>query len=153
MPLLPTDGGGIGQFPLAEWCPNLEEFISSVDAEWNWQSPDWIAPYVLLPTHRDDLDAAEGRRLWDREEEGEEDPLFMLLQQFGSLLRSEEFPSLLYVRDMSGVSGYMRRVGRVPASLSSVLLLTQSDARLATSSLHHLSTSTSTLWRFPLPQP
>ena len=171
-PLLPTGGGsgggGIGQFPLAEWCPNLEEFICSADAEWNWQSPDWIAPHVLLPTHpglkfigvrdmekriRDDLEAAEGRRLWD--EEGEEDPLFMLLQQFGSLLRSEAFPSLLYVRDMSGVSGYMRRVGRVPASSSSLLSSTYSDARLATSSSHHLSTSasTSTLWRLPLTRP
>ena len=47
---------------------------------------------------RDDLDAAEGRRLWDGDEEGEEDPLFLLLQQFGSLLRSEAFPSLLYAR-------------------------------------------------------
>ena len=167
-PLLPTGGGsgggGIGQFPLAEWCPNLEEFICSADAEWNWQSPDWIAPHVLLPTHpglkfigvrdmekriRDDLDAAEGRRLWDGD--GEEDPLFMLLQQFGSLLRSEAFPSLLYVRDMSGVSGYMRRVGRVPASSSSLLSSTYSDAP-ATSSSHHLSTSasSSTLWRLPL---
>ena len=166
-PLLPTSGGGIGQFPLAEWCPNLEEFICSADAEWNWQSPDWIAPHVLLPTHpglkfigvrdmekriRDDLDAAEGRRLWEEEgeeEEGEEeDPLFMLLQQFGSLLRMEAFPSLLYVRDMSGVSGYMRRMGRVPMGSSSSLVLTSthSDACLTTSSMRH-STSTSTSWR------
>ena len=36
---------------------------------------------------RDDLDAAEGRRMWDGEEEREEDPLFMLLQQFGSFFQ------------------------------------------------------------------
>lgn len=159
-PLLPT--GGIGQFPLAEWCPNLEEFICSADAEWNWQSPDWIAPHVLLPTHpglkfigvrdmekriRDDLDAAEGRRLWD-EEGGEDDPLFMLLQQFGSLLRSEAFPSLLYVRDMSGVSGFMRRVGRVPVVLSSSSLLASDFP--ATSSMQH-SALPSTSWRPTLP--
>ena len=64
--------------------------------------------------------------------------MFMLLQQFGSLLRSEAFHSLLYVRDMSGVSGYMRRVGRVPASSSSLLSSTYSDARLTTSFSHHL---------------
>lgn len=165
VPPLSTGGGGIGQFPLAEWCPNLEEFICSADAEWNWQSPDWIAPHVLLPTHpglkfigvrdmekriRDDLEAAEGRRLWDdgeEQEQQEEDPLFMLLQQFGSLLRSEAFPSLLYVRDMSGVSGFMRRVGRVPAMASSSLLSMDSDAP----STHQLSTSASTssmsIWR------
>ncbi|KAI9057669.1 hypothetical protein FKP32DRAFT_1583301 [Trametes sanguinea] len=37
--------------PLAEWCPNLREFICSADAEWHWQSPDWIAPHILLPAH------------------------------------------------------------------------------------------------------
>ena len=96
---------------------------------------------------QDVLDAAEG------EEEGKENPLFMLLQQFGSLLRSKAFPSLLYVRDMSGVNGYMRKVGRVPAS-SSLMSSTHADARPTTSSSHHLSTSTSTstLWRLPLPQ-
>lgn len=36
---------------LAEWCPNLDEFICSADAEWNWEAPDWIAPHVLLPSH------------------------------------------------------------------------------------------------------
>jgi hypothetical protein len=161
-PLLPVGGGGggIGQFPLAEWCPNLEEFICSADAEWNWQSPDWIAPHVLLPAHpglkfigvrdmekriRDDLDAAEGRRLWEGDEEGdEEDPLFMLLQQFGSLLRSEAFPALLYVRDMSGVSGHMRRAGRVPLVSSSSLLSSMDSEACATTSSTHRSTSS---WR------
>ena len=175
VPPLPTgggSGGGIGQFPLVDWCPNLEEVICSADAEWNWQSPDWIAPRVLLPTHpglkfigvrdlekriQDDLDTAEGRRLLSLEEadgEGEEDPLFMLLQQFESLLRREAFPSLLRVRGMSGVSGHIRRVGRVPASSSS--LSTYFDTCLATSFTHHSrSTSASTSsssWCVTLPQ-
>ncbi|EAU93679.2 hypothetical protein CC1G_12277 [Coprinopsis cinerea okayama7 len=42
---------GSTRVPLAEWCPNLSEFICSADAEWNWQNPDWIAPHVLLPAH------------------------------------------------------------------------------------------------------
>ena len=55
-------------------------------------------------------------------------------------MRSKAFLSLLYVRDMSGVSGYksgyMRRVGRVPA-FSSLLSSTYSDALPITSSTHH----------------
>ncbi|PPQ76433.1 hypothetical protein CVT26_013003 [Gymnopilus dilepis] len=127
--------------PLNEWCPNLKEFICSADAEWNWQSPDWIAPHVLLPTHpgltfigvRDmerrllgDADDAARRR---RENQGlqqlhnqgqgqgqewDEDPYFMLLEQFGSLLRKEAFPSLLFVRDMSKESDLIRKTGRMP---------------------------------------
>ena len=125
-PFLPTGGGGgggMGQFPLVEWCPNLETFICSADAKWNWQSLNRITLHVVLPTH-------PGLKLIgvrDLVEEGDEDPLFMLLQQFGSLLRSEAFPSLLYVMDMSGASGYMRRVGRVPASSSSLLSSTYPD--------------------------
>jgi hypothetical protein len=42
--------GGM-RVPLAEWCPGLEQFICSAEAEWNWQNPDWIAPHVLLPAH------------------------------------------------------------------------------------------------------
>ncbi|TFK31433.1 hypothetical protein BDQ12DRAFT_640076 [Crucibulum laeve] len=42
---------GSTQVPLANWCPNLLEFICSADAEWNWQNPDWIAPHILLPAH------------------------------------------------------------------------------------------------------
>ncbi|KAF9473823.1 hypothetical protein BDN70DRAFT_885493 [Pholiota conissans] len=37
---------------LEAWCPLLKEFICSADAEWNWQRPDWIAPHVLLPSHK-----------------------------------------------------------------------------------------------------
>lgn len=37
--------------PIAKWCPNLREFICSADAVWHWQSPDWIAAHILLPSH------------------------------------------------------------------------------------------------------
>ena len=146
--------------PLNAWCPNLKEFICSADAEWNWQSPDWIAPHVLLPTHaglvfigvRDmekrlitDADDALRRRRGDvggvihqqnqfpqQHQHGQgggildEDPYFMLLEQFGSLLRSEAFPCLRYVRDMSWESDIYRRTGRMsllssPSSSSSSL--------------------------------
>ncbi|KAF9031604.1 hypothetical protein BJ165DRAFT_1411113 [Panaeolus papilionaceus] len=42
-----------------------------------------------------------------------EDPYFMLLLQFGSLLRREAFLGLLKVRDMSPESDWVRRVGRM----------------------------------------
>jgi len=115
------------QIPLDAWCPNLLEFICSADAEWNWQSPDWIAPHVLLPAHtglrfigvRDmerrlvgDADEAMRRERYGNANHQEE-PYFMLLEQFGSLLRKEAFPSLLYVRDMSVESDVMRRSGRM----------------------------------------
>ncbi|KAF9031608.1 hypothetical protein BJ165DRAFT_1358244, partial [Panaeolus papilionaceus] len=126
--------------PLNTYCPNLTEFICCADAEWNWTSPDWIAPHVLMPRHeglevigvrglerrlRGDLGEAVGRRGGDVDEVGErgmslraalrlrglrEDPYFMLLQQFGSLLRREAFPGLLKVRDMSPESDWVRRV-------------------------------------------
>lgn len=65
----------------------------------------------------DDFDNIEGWENWSDEEEAEggegehreDDPYFALLQQFGSLLRCEAFPSLLYVRDMSWESDVMRR--------------------------------------------
>ncbi|KDR67436.1 hypothetical protein GALMADRAFT_258387 [Galerina marginata CBS 339.88] len=134
--------------PLNAWCPALKEFICSADAEWNWQSPDWIAPHVLLPSHsgltfigvRDmerrlvgDADDAARRR---RENQGlaqyqgqgltqgqaqEEDPYFMLLEQFGSLLREDAFPALRFVRDMSWESDVIRRTGRMcPVLLAGV---------------------------------
>ena len=104
--------------PLAEWCPNLREFICSADAEWNWQTPDWIAPHVLLPTHGRleligirDID----KRLMDDaamsfSASTEDDAVFFpLLEQLSSLLRSEAFPSLRYVRDLSEGSERMRK--------------------------------------------
>ncbi|KAG5641559.1 hypothetical protein DXG03_004772 [Asterophora parasitica] len=108
---------GSTAIPLATWCPNLVEFICSADAEWNWQSPDWIAPHVLLPTHptlqfigirdidkrlRDDLGL-------DHHPAGQGQPFFMLLEQIGSLVRRQAFPALLYIRDMSWESDLMRR--------------------------------------------
>jgi len=113
------------------WCPNLKEFICNVDAEWNWETPDWIASHVLLPSHPGlEFIRVRGleRRLisdadeWVRrrrsghvsnEEEEHEDPYFMLLQQFGSMLREEAFPSLRFVRDMSWYSDVIRRSGRL----------------------------------------
>lgn len=99
--------------PLAEWCPNLREFICSADAEWHWQSPDWIAPHILLPAHphieligirdidvrlRDDpvLDLASG------------EPYFRLYEQLCSLLRVDAFPALRFVRDLSAESDRLR---------------------------------------------
>ncbi|PPR04237.1 hypothetical protein CVT24_013341 [Panaeolus cyanescens] len=165
--------------PLNTYCPNLLEFICSADAEWNWRSPDWIAPHVLMPRHEGlemigvrglerrlegDLGEAVGRRGGDvgvsaaalsaivegLDDDDEytldggvvmdetsgavskrrgkkkmdlrtalrvrglrEDPYFMLLQQFGSLLRREAFPGLMKVRDMSPESDFVRREGKM----------------------------------------
>ncbi|RXW19835.1 hypothetical protein EST38_g6019 [Candolleomyces aberdarensis] len=136
-------GQGVVKPKLAEWCPNLIQFICSADAEWNWQNPDWIAPHVLLPSHptlqfigvRDlekhiteslerlsNFDAehiAKGGQLYsvNLEETGTlrgDDAFFMLVEQFrGGLLSRESFPGLLYVRDMSWESEEMRRRGWV----------------------------------------
>jgi len=127
----PQDSQNRAQIRLDAWCPNLKEFICSADAEWNWETPDWIAPHVLLPSHPGlEFIGVRGleRRLvgdadeWVRrrrsghvsnEEEEHEDPYFMLLQQFGSMLREEAFPSLRFVRDMSWDSDVIRRSGRL----------------------------------------
>ncbi|EMD31022.1 hypothetical protein CERSUDRAFT_89514 [Gelatoporia subvermispora B] len=100
--------------PLAEWCPNLREFICSADAGWHWRSPDWIAPHILLPAHptveligirdidlrlRDDTDLPNAYT-----------PYFSLYEQMSSLLRRDAFPSLRFVRDLSPVSHRMRSV-------------------------------------------
>ncbi|KIJ58506.1 hypothetical protein HYDPIDRAFT_170141 [Hydnomerulius pinastri MD-312] len=106
----------VQQIPLAEWCPNLKEFICSADAEWNWQSPDWIAPHILLPAHPHlqfigirDID----KRLIDDTaafpSDIEDDaPFFPLVEQISSLLFNEAFPSLRYIRDLSRASHSMR---------------------------------------------
>lgn len=97
--------------PLAEWCPRLRQFICSADAEWHWQSPDWIAAHVLLPAHPTveligirDLDA----RLRDAPLGLSTAPFFTLHELFASLLRRDAFPSLRFVRDMSMASHTMR---------------------------------------------
>lgn len=110
--------------------------------------PNWIAPHVLLPAHS----GVELIGVWDMERRlvgdmdewarhmrgqgfastshgsGDGDSYFMLLEQFGSLLGLEAFPSLLAVRHMSWESDVIRRTGRLrlghasqlaPSSLSS----------------------------------
>jgi hypothetical protein len=103
---------------LADWCPNLREFICSADAEWNWQNPDWIAPHILLPTHPrlefigirdidkrlvDDAAVSPSWSIWD------DAPFFPLLEQVGTLLHRSAFPALMYIRDLSETSDAMRR--------------------------------------------
>ncbi|KAI8989877.1 hypothetical protein BD414DRAFT_514678 [Trametes punicea] len=132
--------------PLAEWCPNLREFICSADAEWHWQSPDWIAPHILLPAHprveligiRDidtrlledpltplDAGAAYGAdastmddALFDALMCADADtPCFPLFEQISSLLRRDAFPALRFVRDLSAESHRMRTVRPHPRVL------------------------------------
>lgn len=144
-PVDPHEGFRI---PLDAWCPALNEFICSADAEWNWQTPDWIAPHVLLPSHSgvqligvrgmekrlfNDLDNSLRRHpppalSFDDDDDVDVDAIprpaadnvyFALLQQFGSLLRKEAFPSLRFVRDLSWESDQLRRsccISPLPAS-------------------------------------
>jgi hypothetical protein len=114
-----------GQGGLATWCPNLTQFICSADAEWNWQNPDWIAPHVLLPSHhaiefigirdldkrlKDDMELAMALAHGeDGDGYGQGREFFMLLEQIGSMVRREAFPSLRCIRDMSWGSDLMRK--------------------------------------------
>ncbi|KAJ3476766.1 hypothetical protein NLI96_g10929 [Meripilus lineatus] len=104
--------------PLADWCPNLREFVCSADAEWHWRSPDWIAPHILLPAHPRiefigirDID----RRLNETSDYTPPtldglSPYFTLYQQMCSLLQAGAFPSLRFIRDLSVESHKMRNV-------------------------------------------
>ncbi|EIW85928.1 hypothetical protein CONPUDRAFT_160846 [Coniophora puteana RWD-64-598 SS2] len=134
-----TNNGNNGEpVGLATWCPNLDEFICSADAAWNWRRPDWIAPHVLLPSHptlsvigirdidtrmADDAAAfpvpshygATGHGVQgdgDDEDgygvESEDAPFFPLVEQIGSLLHGEAFPSLRCIRDLSRASAALR---------------------------------------------
>lgn len=144
---------------LPSTSPHLKHFICSTNAsEWNWETPDWIAPHVLMPEHfgverigvwglegkvvRGEGGDYDGRGVtlgigrrrrtistwtssrWSRftsddlpsiqDEDNqqhllEEQPFFMLQEQFGSLLRREAFPSLVCIRDMSWESDLIRR--------------------------------------------
>ena len=131
---------------LPSTSPLLKHFMCSSNAsEWNWETPDWIAPHVLMPEHfgverigvwgledkvvrvdydgvRTTLGIRRRRRTisssrWsrpstqddDEEHSLEEQPFFMLQEQFGSLLRREAFPSLVCIRDMSWESDLIRR--------------------------------------------
>ncbi|KIP05426.1 hypothetical protein PHLGIDRAFT_152532 [Phlebiopsis gigantea 11061_1 CR5-6] len=103
--------------PLAKWCPNLREFICSADAEWHWQSPDWIAAHILLAAHPRveligvrDLDA----RLRDDPDGYSREPYLALLELLASLLRRDAFPALRFVRDMSLESHRIRSVRPPP---------------------------------------
>lgn len=98
--------------PLADWCPNLRELICSANAEWHWETPDWIAPHVLLPSHPKleligirDIDA---RLANDPDIRPNDTPFFPLYEQICSLLQQEDFPNLRYVRDLSRRSHEMR---------------------------------------------
>lgn len=96
--------------PLEKWCPNLREFICSADAEWHWQSPDWIPAHVLLPSHPHveliGIRNIDVRLRGDPDISGE--PYFTLLEQLSSLLQSDAFPNLRFVRDMSSASDALR---------------------------------------------
>ncbi|KAJ7133896.1 hypothetical protein C8R43DRAFT_640773 [Mycena crocata] len=116
--LATSNDGGREEISLAAWCPNLEEFVCSADAEWNWQHPDWIAPHLLLPAHPTVVFIGIrgiDTRLWDdyaqrpHPEAGGEDMFFGLREQMETLVRREAFPRLRYVRDMSEGSDRMRR--------------------------------------------
>lgn len=131
--------------PLAEWCPNLREFICSADAEWHWQSPDWIAPHILLPSHprveligirdinrrllEDPMTPMDARdpyayaadmddKLFDALMCDDADtPCFPLFEQISSLMRSDAFPALRFVRDLSAESHRLRTVRPHPRVL------------------------------------
>ena len=158
---------------LPSTSPHLKYFICSSNAsEWNWETPDWIAPHVLMPEHfgverigvwglegkvvRGDYDGVGtslgiGRRrrtisTWstsrwsrtsteddDEEHLLEEQPFFMLQEQFGSLLRREAFPSLVCIRDMSWESDLIRK--SVGIGCSSEPELSTADPAMPTPSI------------------
>ncbi|KAI0071167.1 hypothetical protein K474DRAFT_1693558 [Panus rudis PR-1116 ss-1] len=110
-----------GPIPLAQWCPNLKEFICSADAEWHWQTPDWIAPHILLPAHPSveligirDIDT----RLSLDPDMTPGEPYFPLFTQLCSLLQADAFPSLRFVRDLSWRSQELRASGGSPRVLT-----------------------------------
>lgn len=94
-------------FDLAKWCPNLKQFICSADAEWHWQTPDWIPPHVLLPAHPC-VEFIGIRGIDKRLEECKD--TFTLLEQLTSLRRSA-FPSLQFIRDLSPASQMLKCSG------------------------------------------
>ncbi|KAF7974445.1 hypothetical protein HWV62_12182 [Athelia sp. TMB] len=97
--------------PLAKWLPNLEHFICSANAEWNWRTPDYISPHVLLPTHPN-VQLIGIRHLDIRliEDRGRSE-YFRLREQISSLFRPTAFPSLQFIRDLSPKSMKMRSGG------------------------------------------
>ena len=145
---------------LPSTSPHLKHFICSSNAsEWNWETPDWIAPHVLMPEHfgverigvwglegkvargrGTDYEAVPIRRArhstifndfssttQDEEHLLEEQPFFMLQEQFGSLLRKEAFPAFC-IRDMSWESDLIRRSVGIGCGLVSSSSSESSDA-------------------------
>ena len=146
---------------LPSTSPRLKHFICSSNAsEWNWETPDWIAPHVLMPEHfgverigvwglegkvargrGTDYEGVPIRRTrhstifndfssttQDEEHLLEEQPFFMLQEQFGSLLRREAFPALVCIRDMSWESDLIRRSVGIGCGLVSSSSSESSDA-------------------------
>ena len=110
-----TNTRQVTPIPLADWCPNLRELICSADAEWHWESPDWIAPHVLLPSHPTlqliairDIDTRLLNPEFSDNDDDLDTPFFPLIEQIYSLLRKDAFPDLRFVRDLSLRSHYMR---------------------------------------------
>ena len=114
--------------PLAKWCPNLTTFICSADSEWNWQTPDFIAPHILLPSHPNvtligirDIDK---RMRYDVQgspwggNTQDDAPFFGLVEWVGSLVGREMFPSLQFMRDLSRGSALMRGAWAAPLLFS-----------------------------------
>ncbi|KAG7100257.1 hypothetical protein E1B28_002030 [Marasmius oreades] len=123
-------------FSLRELCPNLRSFVCScvpsMQVDWNWEDPDWVAPHALLTSHENlQFIGVRGlgevvRRAWEESApspgspeyiqylfSSDPSPFFMLLEQVTSLLRTEAFPNLKYIRDLSEESDWMRR-GWIP---------------------------------------
>lgn len=110
-----TNTRHVTPIPLADWCPNLREFICSADAEWHWESPDWIAPHVLLPSHPTleliairDIDTRLLNPEFSDDHDDLDTPFFPLIEQICSLLSKDAFPNLRFVRDLSLRSHLMR---------------------------------------------
>ncbi|KAH8111336.1 hypothetical protein DFH11DRAFT_1879971 [Phellopilus nigrolimitatus] len=136
------------ELELAKWCPNLCEFICSADAEWHWQTPDWIPPHVLLPTHPTvEFIGIRGidKRL------GERDDTFMLLEQLSSLQRAA-FPSLRFIRDLSPESHALRtyRPSARVATFWTRLLMTCQEQGVWLEDLHGVNITSRALKRASL---
>ncbi|EED83853.1 predicted protein [Postia placenta Mad-698-R] len=114
-----TGAAGVRRpIPLADWCPNLREYICSADSRWHWQTRKWITPHILLPAHPnvqlvaihdvhkrllDDLDFSSASVSVDGDT-----AYFKLFEQMSSLLCRDAFPNLRFIRDLSVKSHCMR---------------------------------------------
>ncbi|KAI0737266.1 hypothetical protein BC629DRAFT_1248207, partial [Irpex lacteus] len=74
---------------LAMWTPNLREFVCAADAEWHWQSPDWMPRHCLLAAHPNvELIGVRGvdKRLKEDPDLLSGEAYFTLFEQLGSFL-------------------------------------------------------------------